>query len=427
VFFTGAFRKPREINWLIGVALATLAVFEGFLGYSLPDDLLSGNGLRIIDGMVKGMPVVGTWISFLLFGGEFPGTAIVGRLYSLHILILPAIIVALIAMHLLFVVVHKHTQYPGAGRTNNNVVGYPVLPVYAAKAGGFFFIVFGVITLISAIFQINPIWVYGSYDPSPVSSGAQPDWYMGFTDGAVRLMPGWTEFTVFHHTFSLNVFLPGLGVLGLLATLAALYPWIESWATGDKREHHLLDRPRNAPVRTGLGAMAITFYFLLLVSGGNDIVAMKFGLSINDITYTLRLLVLAVPPLIFFATKRICLGLQHRDREKVLHGRETGTIYRTETGEFFEVHEPIDEFARWTLVQQEVNAPLGLEPAVDANGVRRPGVKASKWRARVSKFYFEDRVAPVTPTELEAAHHEHHGAHAAIEGEHARQSVTAGD
>ena len=189
IFFTGAFRKPRELNWVIGFVLFILAMAEGFTGYSLPDDLLSGNGLRIIDGMVKGIPLMGTWISFLVFGGEFPGNDIVGRLYSLHILLLPAIIVALIAMHLLFVVVHKHTQYPAAGRTNGNVVGFPVLPVYAAKAGGFFFIVFGVVMLIASLFTINPIWNYGPYDPSPVSAGTQPDWYIGFADGALRLVP----------------------------------------------------------------------------------------------------------------------------------------------------------------------------------------------------------------------------------------------
>ncbi len=165
VFFTGAFRKPRELNWFIGFVMFVLAMAEGFTGYSLPDDLLSGNGLAIINGMIKGVPLVGTWLSFLIFGGSFPGDDIVGRLYSLHILLLPAILVAMLALHLVFVVVHKHTQFPGPGRTQQNVVGYPVLPVYAAKAGGFFFIVFGVIVLMATFFTINPIWAYGPYDP----------------------------------------------------------------------------------------------------------------------------------------------------------------------------------------------------------------------------------------------------------------------
>ncbi|MDP1788739.1 MAG: cytochrome b, partial [Rhodoglobus sp.] len=189
VFFTGAFRKPREINWIIGFVMFVLAMAEGFTGYSLPDDLLSGNGLRIIDGMVKGIPIVGTWISYLLFGGEFPGTDIVGRLYTLHILLLPATLVAALGVHMLLLIVNKHTQFAAPGATNDNVVGVPIMPVFAAKAGGFFFIVFGVIMLIASTFTINPIWTYGPYDPSPVSAGTQPDWYIGFADGALRLVP----------------------------------------------------------------------------------------------------------------------------------------------------------------------------------------------------------------------------------------------
>jgi ubiquinol-cytochrome c reductase cytochrome b subunit len=293
--------------------------------------------------------------------------------------------------------------------------------VYTAKAGGFFFIVFGVTALMSAIFTVNPIWIYGSYDPSPISAGAQPDFYMGFMDGAVRLMPGFLEFTALGATWSLNVLLPSLILPGLLTTVLVAYPWIEAAATGDRREHHLLDRPRNAPVRTGIGVMALTFYVLLWISGGNDIVATTLRLSINDITHTLRVLVIVLPPLTFMATKRICLGLQRKDREKVLHGRETGTIYRTETGEFFEVHAPLSEYERWALVQHEDTRPRALEPAEDASGVRRPGSRGDGLRRRLGRFFFEDRIVPVTPAELEAAHHEHH----AVGGAHGDQDDKA--
>jgi len=358
VFFTGAFRKPRELNWLIGATLALLAIVEGFAGYSLPDDLLSGTGLRIASSIILAIPVVGSYLSFFVFGGQFPGDIFISRLYTIHVLLLPGIFLALISVHLILLVVQKHTQYPGPGRTNDNVVGYPLYPVYAAKAGGFFFIVFGVTALMGALFTINPIWMYGSYDPSPVTAGSQPDWYMGWLDGAVRLTPGFFEFTLLGFTFSFNILIPAMIVPGLVTMPLILYPWIEQWATGDRREHHLLDRPRNAPTRTGLGVMAITFYLLLLVSGGNDIIAAQLHLSINDITNTLRLLVFVAPPLAFMVAKRICLGLQRKDREKVLHGRETGTIYRTETGEFFEVHAPLDEYSQWTLVQHEGHRPL---------------------------------------------------------------------
>ena len=408
VFFTGAFRKPREINWVIGSILALLAVIEGFAGYSLPDDLLSGTGLRIGSSIILAVPVVGSYLSFFVFGGQFPGEALIPRLYTVHVLLLPGIFLALITAHLILLVVHKHTQYPGPGRTNDNVVGYPLMPVYMAKAGGFFFIVFGVTVLMSALFTINPIWAYGGYDPSPVSAGTQPDFYMGFIDGAVRLTPGFLEFTAAGYTLSLNLLLPGMIIPGLMTTALVAYPWIEQWATGDRREHHLLDRPRNAPTRTALGVTAIVFYVLLLIGGGNDIIATHFRMSINDITNSLRLLVFVGPPLAYVATKRICLGLQRKDREKVLHGRETGRVFRTAEGEVFELHEPISDADRWLLVQHEPGRPVELPAAVDENGVRRPGSRSDGLRRRISRFYFEDRVEPVSPAELAEAHHDHH-------------------
>jgi len=402
IYFTGAFRKPRELNWVIGFVLFILAMAEGFTGYSLPDDLLSGNGLRIIDGMVKGMPVVGTWISFLLFGGEFPGTDIVGRLYSLHILLLPAIIVALIAIHLLFVVVHKHTQYPGAGHTNERVVGYPVLPVYAAKAGGFFFIVFGVVMLMASFFTINPIWNYGPYDPSPVSAGTQPDWYIGFADGALRLIPPGLEWVIFGHTYSFNILIPLVG-LGLFIVVVLLYPFLEAWITGDKREHHVLDRPRNAPTRTAIGAAGVTFYAGLWAAASSDIMATHFKLTMEGVIHALQAVVILGPFIAYFITKRVCLALQKKDREIVLHGYESGRIVRLPGGEYIEVHQPVDEYERWKLVSYTDYKPLALTP--NAKGKISP---VQKVRAGLSRWFFEDRIAPVGTKEIEESHGDHH-------------------
>jgi ubiquinol-cytochrome c reductase cytochrome b subunit len=418
IFFTGAFRKPRELNWVIGVLLALLVLFEGLLGYSLPDDLLSGNGLRIASSIILAIPVVGSYISFFLFGGQFPGELFIPRIYTIHVLLIPAIMLALITVHLILVVVHKHTQYPGPGRTNENVVGFPLFPIYTAKAGGFFFIVFGVTVAMATAFTINPIWLYGPYDPSPISAGAQPDFYMGFLDGAIRLAPGFLEFTVFGYTVSANIIVPALILPGVITTLAVAYPWIEAWATGDRREHHVLDRPRNMPTRTGLGVMALTFYVLLWISGGNDIIATHLHLSINDITYTLRTLVIVLPPITFLIAKRICIGLQRKDHEVVLHGRETGRIFRTEDGEVFELHAPLSATDRWTLVQFESQHPVEPQPAVDARGVRRPGGRLDGFRHRLGRFYFEDRIEPVTPAELAAAAHH---------GEHEELSASGGD
>jgi ubiquinol-cytochrome c reductase cytochrome b subunit len=414
VFFTGAFRKPREFNWVIGTILSLLAINEGFTGYSLPDDLLSGTGLRAAEGFMQSVPILGSYLAYFLFGGAFPGEAIIPRLFTVHVLLLPAIIVGLFTAHIVLVAVHKHTQYPGPGKTNDNVVGYPMMPVYMAKAGGFFFIVFGITTLMAALVTINPIWMYGPYDPSPVTAGSQPDWYMGFADGALRLFPGFFEFHAFGFTLSLNVFIPSLVVMPLLYGIASAYPFIESWVTGDKREHHLLDRPRNAATRTGLGVMALSFYFILFFAAGNDLMAIKLGLSINNITQALQVMLLVVPPLAYWVTKRICLSLQRRDHDLVLHGRETGRLVRTAEGSFFEVHEPLAERERWTLVQHESLTPLELTATIDTNGVHKAIGPRKRLRAAVSRFYFTDGVPPVTPAQLAAAHHDG-SAHEAIE------------
>ena len=207
VYFTGAFRKPREINWIIGVTLLVLGILEGFAGYSLPDDLLSGTGLRIGYGIVLAIPVVGTWVAFLVFGGEYPGVAILDRLYSAHILLIPGAILGLITFHMMMIWYQKHTQFAGPGRTEDNVVGSRLFPSYAAKAGGFFFLVFAVLAALGGLAQINPVWLYGPYDASQVSAGSQPDWYVGFLDGSTRLMPNW-EIGAFGYTFSPNVFVP---------------------------------------------------------------------------------------------------------------------------------------------------------------------------------------------------------------------------
>ena len=399
IFFTGSFRKPRELNWVIGFTLFILAMAEGFTGYSLPDDLLSGNGLRIIDGMVKGLPVVGTWISFLLFGGEFPGTAIVGRLYTLHILLLPALVVALIAIHLVFVVVHKHTQYAGPGRTQGNVVGYPILPVYAAKAGGFFFIVFGVIALMASFFTINPIWMYGPYDPSPVSAGTQPDWYIGFADGALRLVPPGLEFVWLDRTWSFNIIIPVL-VLGLFIVLVAIYPFIEAWVTGDRREHHITDRPRNNSTRTAIGAAGVTFYAALWAAASSDIIAVHFRLSIEGVTHAIQAAAILGPIIAYFVAKRICIALQKKDRSIALHGYESGRIVKLPGGEFIEVHEQLDEYERWRLVSYEQYKPLMIRP-----NSRGKITAAQRLRAGFSRWFYEDRIEPPSQGEIESGHH----------------------
>jgi ubiquinol-cytochrome c reductase cytochrome b subunit len=383
VFFTGAFRKPREFNWIIGVGLLTLGIVEGFLGYSLPDDLLSGTGIRIAEAIIQALPVVGSYLSYFAFGGAFPGELFISRIYTVHILLIPGIFLALITVHLMLVWYQKHTQFPGPGRTEQNVVGYPLMPVYMAKAGGFFFIVFGVTAFLGAVASINPVWLYGPYTPGQVSAGSQPDWYMGWLDGLVRMAPP-LETYFFGYTISWNILIPGLILPGIMFTGLALYPFIESWATGDKREHHLLDRPRNAPNRTAIGAMALTFTLVSLINGGNDLIAVTFDLTINQMMWFSRIAIIVLPPIAFIVTKRLCLSLQRADRDLVLHGRETGRLVRMPNGEFIEVHEPISAEKAWLLTSHEQLAPLEL-PEHDRAGVRRPGALKNKLRNRISR------------------------------------------
>jgi ubiquinol-cytochrome c reductase cytochrome b subunit len=399
VFFTGAFRKPREINWVIGFVLFLLAMAEGFTGYSLPDDLLSGNGLRIIDGLVKGIPVIGTWTSYLLFGGEFPGTDIVGRLFVLHIMLLPAILIAALGVHLVLMVINKHTQFAGPGRTNDNVVGVPIMPVFAAKAGGFFFIVFGVIVLIASFFSINPVWVYGPYDPSPVSAGTQPDWYIGFADGALRLVPPGWEFVLGGFTVSLNILVPVV-VLGLFIVIVAIYPFLEAWITGDKREHHIAERPRNNPTRTAIGAAGVTFYAVMWAAASSDLMATHFTLTIEGVTHALQALLIFGPIVAYIIAKRVCIALQKKDREIALHGYESGRIVRLPGGEYIEVHQQLSEYDRWRLVSYDDHRPLMIRP--NSEGKITVNQRA---RAALTRWFFEDRISPVNQRELESGEH----------------------
>lgn len=343
VFFTGAFRKPRELNWILGVLLLVTGMAEGFLGYSLPDDLLSGTGLRAVSAFILSIPVIGTWMHWAVFGGDYPGTIVIGRFYSLHVLIIPGLILALVGLHVALVWFQKHTQFPGPRRTENNVVGVRVLPSFASKGGGFFAVVFGVIVMMSGLFQINPVWQLGPYNASQVSAGIQPDFYMGFLDGMVRVWPDWEIRNLFGHYMVPAVFFPSILAATLLMIVVIAYPMIEKKFTKDNAHHNLLQRPRDVPVRTALGVAFLTFYILNLINGANDLFAFKLDISLNVMTWIGRIGSVVFPVIAYIVTYRLCLGFQHHDREVLEHGIETGILRRSPTGEFYEVHQPLGE------------------------------------------------------------------------------------
>jgi ubiquinol-cytochrome c reductase cytochrome b subunit len=339
VFFTGAFRRPREANWVIGSLLLILAMFEGYFGYSLPDDLLSGTGLRAaFSSITLGMPLIGTWLHWALFGGDFPGEIIIPRLYALHILLIPGIILALIGVHLAMVWFQKHTQFPGPGRTEHNVVGVRVMPVFAVKSGAFFAMTVGILGLMGGLLQINPIWQLGPYKPSQISAGSQPDFYMMWTDGLARMWPAW-ELYPFGHTVPAAVAVAL--IMGLVFILLTIYPFLEKKMSKDVAHHNLLQRPRDAPVRTAIGAMAIAFYIVLTFACMNDIIALKFHISLNATTWIGRIGMVVLPAIAYYIAYRWAISLQRSDRAVLEHGIETGILKRLPHGAYIELHQPL--------------------------------------------------------------------------------------
>jgi ubiquinol-cytochrome c reductase cytochrome b subunit len=311
IFFTGAFRRPRELNWVVGVTLLLLAIFNGFAGYSLPDDLLSGTGLRIAYSIALAIPVVGTWVAFLVFGGEFPAHDILSRLFVVHVLLVPAAIAGLLTVHLAIVWRQKHTQFAGPGRTERNVVGSKLWPTYTAKSVGLFAVIGGVLALLGGLAQINPIWLYGPFSPSAVTTAAQPDWYMGWIEGALRIMP-----PVYLHLGPYDVseiFWPAIALPTITFGLLYLWPFLERRLTHDHEEHHVLDRPSERPVRTALGVVVLTFYAVLLLAGGQDIWAQQLDVSLSSVLWTFRVLVFVLPVLTGAFTYKLCRDLErHR-------------------------------------------------------------------------------------------------------------------
>jgi ubiquinol-cytochrome c reductase cytochrome b subunit len=355
VFFTGAFRRPREINWIVGVTLLLLAMGNGFTGYSLPDDLLSGTGLRIMFSIILSIPFIGSWLAFLIFGGNYPGTAITERLFVVHVLFFPALIAALLTAHLGILWHQKHTDFPGQAKSEETIHGSRLWPQYMAKSVGLFCFVAAVLAGLGGLAQINPVWIYGPYDAAAVSSGSQPDWYIGWLDGALRLMPN-VEIRLWHHTIP-NPFFPGVLLPGI--TFAVLYAWpfLEPRFTRDRRAHDLLDRPRDRPVRTAFGAATLSFYTVLFLAGGTDILATTFRVSFEALLVAFQVGCLVVPLVVGVLTWRVCRELSRQNVHPI--GRPVGgNVVRTSHGGY--------EVAGAEAATQEVSAPVSVSGDLEA-------------------------------------------------------------
>jgi ubiquinol-cytochrome c reductase cytochrome b subunit len=368
-FFLGSYRKPRDINWLIGIVIFAAVLVEGLFGYSLPDDQLSGAGLRIFQGVLQGIPIVGTYIGYFLFGGAYPGQDIVPRMYITHVLLIPGLLLALVTAHVFISFHQKHTAMPVLGNSERAVRGQPFYPYFLLKGTAWFFFIFGALTVLATFAQINPVWLYGPYTPLAVSSASQPDWYLGILEGALRVMPAW-EVNFLGHTLSLSVLIPFALPLGVVLGGAAAWPFFERWVTGDNAAHHINDRPRNAPVRTGIGVAVIVFYGVLWAEGANDVIADHFHVPLYTVTWAARVLVIAGPVAGYVIARRICLGLRRKDAETLAHGVETGIVSQLPDGGFTEVVRPVTDEERAVLA---AGRPPRALPEADASGVPAPG------------------------------------------------------
>jgi ubiquinol-cytochrome c reductase cytochrome b subunit len=371
IFFTGAFRKPRELNWTIGIFMLVLAVLEGFIGYSLPDDLISGTGLRIGYSIAESQPFIGSYFVSFLWGGQFPGDgSIIPRFFIIHVLIIPLALLGLITVHLMLLVRQKHTQFAGEGRTEHNVVGSPMFPSFAAKTTGFLFMIAGATALLGAFAQINPIWQFGSYyDASKISYAVQPDWYMGMLDGALRIMPSW-EFAGWGHTVPLEVFLPAVVFPTLLIGFWLLYPSLERRITGDYEMHNLLDRPRDRPKRTAAGVAMFSFMFTLFAASSTDVLANFFHVSLNATLWFFRIAIFAVPIVAALVTYQMCLEMQG------VHGigkrKRAVIVSRSAQGEYSTIPSaPRPDDERVEIDPEPVPVRIDIEP-LENGGERQP-------------------------------------------------------
>ena len=336
IFFTGAFRKPREINWWVGLTLLLLALFNGFTGYSLPDDLLSGTGLRIAFSVLLSIPFAGPNLAFLAFGGPFPGPAVLSRLFVLHIMLLPALLIVGISVHILIIYIQKHTQYRRPGATESNVIGQRFWPNQALRSTGLFLLTGAAATLIGGLVQVNPVWLYGPFIASEASSPAQPDWYLGFLEGALRLGPNF-EPTILGVTIP-TVFVPGIVIPGILFAAIALWPFLEAWRTKDHAEHHLLDMPWDAPRRSATGVAMLAILAMLTIAGANDVLATTFDVRVEDLTNALRVLTVGVPIVSWIVTYRLLVERAGRTERRPAAPR-TVVLRRTAAGGFDEVED----------------------------------------------------------------------------------------
>jgi ubiquinol-cytochrome c reductase cytochrome b subunit len=338
VFFTGGFRRPHHWSWVLLCLTFFLALAAGWSGYGLPDDQLAGTGLRIFEGILVGIPIIGSWSTFVLFGGEFPGH-IIERLYWLHVGAIPVLLIVVLALRLRLAAGRSPARPASSGRTERNVVGLPA-GVVVVRSLGLLLITTGVLVLMAGLVTISPVWLHGPSSAGDASSGSQPDWYMGFLDGALRLVPSGWEVELLDGTVPIGL-LAAQGLVGAFLGVVLLWPFLEARVTGDRADHHVLVRPRMCPTRTAFGVAGIVFYGTLWTAAATDLIATQLHVAFERQVVALQVVLVLGPLVAFYLTRQICLGLVARERDEALHGRETGRIVRSPEGGYTEIHQPV--------------------------------------------------------------------------------------
>ena len=328
IFFTGAYRKPRELTYWLGLTMLATTLLEGYLGYSLADDLLSGMGLAIGYGVALSVPFIGANVAALIWDGPFPGSpAFFPRMYIVHVLVIPVLIATLLVAHLALVAIKHHTQFRmGPRESERKLVGVPTFPGQTPRSLGLFAAVIAVLFLLGGLVQINPIWLWGPYHTYSATNGAQPDWYLGWLIGALRIVPGF-DVTIGGYTLVPNPFWGGALLPAAFFTFLYLWPWLERRLTGDHAYHNLLDRPRDAPGRTAIGYAVMTLVFLVFMAGSADRADVLFSLPYVPQIWAYRVLVLVGPLVAALVAYRVCVELRRgelvkEERERAEHQAE---------------------------------------------------------------------------------------------------------
>jgi ubiquinol-cytochrome c reductase cytochrome b subunit len=319
VFFTGSYRRPRELNYLIGLGLLTFSLLEGYLGYSMVDDLLSGMGLAIGYSVALSIPFVGANLAELIWGGPFPGVpAFWSRMYIAHVFLFPLLIAALLGLHLALIAARHHTQFKESPReSNRRIVGIPTFPAQTPRSLGLMFLVFGVLFLLGGLVQINPIWLWGPYHVADGTNGAQPDWYLGWLIGALRLVPA-GDVTIGNYTLIPNPFWGGILFPTFVFGFLGAWPYLERRRTRDYGFHNIADRPRDTPWRTAIGTAFVVWVFLIFLAGSADRVYVWLGLKYSWQITAYRIIIWVIPAVTLVVTKLVCDGLRRGERARAL-------------------------------------------------------------------------------------------------------------